>query len=742
MAFRDPGPDGSPPRFDHTAFAAGRLADPDRRPSIESRVRSAFGRDAVIHWSPEGERPHFVWRPAGLLARLPDPGKTLETRVREFLLRYREALGLTAPEVDALELSAVQVTANGTARRLTFRQRVGKIPVFRGQVRVTVDREDGVIAIGGPWHPGLRAPRPAALGAAEALAIASRGLGLSGDVPDPVREEPGGDRRTIFPAGGEYAEAPVVRLVVLPEGAGASRLAWEVRLMEAVSGRDDLWRVLVDAVDGTELLRERTTLYVADPADATGLVFEKTPEDGPRVEKSFAGDPVASPAHWVAAGQTFSRGNNVAARRDWGGNNRDETNPMADGGNALQFDFPFLDTWATEGRIGDTDAAITNAFWLGNLYHDVYYPLGFDEPSGNYQDDNFGRGGIGGDHVNVDVQDSYSLFFMRNNANWSPSEDGTPPRTNYFLWTNPDRDGAFDATVIWHEFTHGLSTRLVGGPATICLSGPQPGGMGEGWSDFFAVSYFSGPDEDPAGPAIVGAYVTGNHDRGIRRYPYHHDKSIDPLTYADLCDNGTCEVHDEGEIWATVLWDVRYELIQQYGYDEGRQRAELLAIDGMKLSPCNPNMVEERDAILQADRERYGGADECLLRRAFARRGLGGDAWSDGTGADAGADFAVGRPLGASLRFPAGEKDRLTWDAGEDAVSWQVARGDFGAGAASGTFDDAECRGEVDAPSWTDDETPATGARFYYLVAVRDACGLSGWGRRSDGTQRTVISCP
>jgi extracellular elastinolytic metalloproteinase len=59
------------------------------------------------------------------------------------------------------------------------------------------------------------------------------------------------------------------------------------------------------------------------------------------------------------------------------------------------------------------------------------------------------------------------------------------------MWTTatPNRDCAFDAGVIIHEYTHGVSNRLTGGPAnTNCLSVLEAGGMGEGWGDFMAIA--------------------------------------------------------------------------------------------------------------------------------------------------------------------------------------------------------------------------------------------------------------
>ena len=58
----------------------------------------------------------------------------------------------------------------------------------------------------------------------------------------------------------------------------------------------------------------------------------------------------------------------------------------------------------------------------------------------------------------------------------------------------PDRDGDFDHEVVLHEYTHGLSNRRVGGG--VGISALQPRGMGEGWSDWYAMSLLSEPADD------------------------------------------------------------------------------------------------------------------------------------------------------------------------------------------------------------------------------------------------------
>lgn len=105
--------------------------------------------------------------------------------------------------------------------------------------------------------------------------------------------------------------------------------------------------------------------------------------------------------------------------------------------------------------------------------------------------------------------------------------------------------------------------------------------------------------------------------------------SVNPHTYADTNATGG-QPHAVGEIWATMLWDLHWAMAEKYGYNyditadpnSGSAKTLQLVMDGLKLQPCNPNFVSGRDAILQAD-QLAGGADNCLIWKVFARRGLG-----------------------------------------------------------------------------------------------------------------------
>lgn len=270
------------------------------------------------------------------------------------------------------------------------------------------------------------------------------------------------------------------------------------------------------------------------------------------------------------------------------------------------------------------------------MYHDLLYDLGFTEAAGNFEVDNDGKGGVGGDAIILNAQDGAGT----DNADFSTPPDGQPGRMRMFLWTEttPKRDCTFEAGVVIHEYTHGLSNRLTGGPKnSACLNTLEAGGMGEGWGDFFATAIRSKTTDTRKTDYALGAWVFGN-TAGLRDFLYSTSLTTNPLTYLSL--NTLNEVHAIGTFWATVLYELLWNLIDEHGntsddrptYDsngvptDGKFLTMRLVVDAMALQPCNPNAVQARDAIIDADEALTGGANACLIWTAFAKRGLGSKA--------------------------------------------------------------------------------------------------------------------
>ena len=296
-------------------------------------------------------------------------------------------------------------------------------------------------------------------------------------------------------------------------------------------------------------------------------------------------------------------GNNVHVYR---GNQQTEGALGTFDGSRWLFDFPFNSAASAE----------TALFFALNFAHDFFYDLGFDEAAGNFQVNNFGRGGLGGDPIK-----GVARAAGRNNATFLPRAEGTSPVISMFLWDGTncwsedvdgdgrfDIDGDFDTDIVLHEFHHGVSHRL-----NTAFNGAEAGAIGEGGSDFFAYSI--------------------NGDTNLADYSYPGGlRAVNSKTYNDwTCQSGFfCEVHDNGEIWANVLWDLR----ERFRHDlvRGSEAAAVnevhqIYVDGLKLSPPSPTMLDLRDAMMEADAIRNPGTPQvphfCALWETFAGRGMG-----------------------------------------------------------------------------------------------------------------------
>ncbi|WP_299209724.1 M36 family metallopeptidase [uncultured Dokdonia sp.] len=354
----------------------------------------------------------------------------------------------------------------------------------------------------------------------------------------------------------------------------------------------------------------------------------ESPNHGNRTIVTDPANATASPFGWHdtngAAGAEFTTtvGNNVLAQEDTNGNNGSGTRP--NGGSGLNFDFPLNLNNAPSTFL---PAATTNLFYWNNIMHDVWYQYGFNEASGNFQENNYGNGGAGSDSVNADAQDGSGT----NNANFGTPPDGQNPRMQMFLFTNPTRDGDLDNVIIAHEYGHGISTRLVGGPGTNALGGSEQ--MGEGWSDWFGLVMTIRPGDDRNTARGVGTYAIGQatDGPGIRPTRYSTDLAVNGTDYNDV--SSLVVPHGVGYGFATILWDMTWDLIDLEGYDNnqytgtgGNNIAMALVTEGLKNTANNPGYVSGRDGILQADQDLYGGQYNCLIWDAFARRGVGVDA--------------------------------------------------------------------------------------------------------------------
>lgn len=584
--------------------------------------------------------------------------KDTHRATRAFLEEYRNLFGFGA---DALEKSRIKrdfVTPHNGVRTTIWEQQINGVPVFNGILVSHVTRAGELINLSSQWvpNPKTASNSPALLSspnidASKAVSLLAQNIGddAPGDSLKSKAPGEGAEKKQRFTSPKLKGEAEA-KMVWLPVQSDKMRLCWDVVLMSRSQGK--MFRGVIDVETGEVLIRHCLTVnlseatyrvYTSDSPSPFSPGYPTPVTNQPSLASrqlvTFAAvDTNASPSGWISDTDNETLGNNVDAHLDQNGDDNPEL-PRPHGNPWHVFDFP-LDL--TKSPQSYSDASVVQLFYLCNFMHDRLYELGFTEEAGNFQNNNFGRGGIEGDALQADAQDGSGT----DNANMSTPPDGMAPRMQMFLFTGPtpNRDGSLDAEIVLHEYTHGLSNRRVGGG--VGLSTLQSGGMGEGWSDFYGLALLSSSQDDVDAVYAAGAYasyrlggLTQNYYFGIRRYPYCTDTNKNPLTFKDIdpaqasehtgvprnpiIGNTANEVHNMGELWCMTLWEARANLIKKHGFETGNQLILQLVTDGMNLSPANPNFLQARDAIIQADMIDTGGANRNELWAAFAKRGMG-----------------------------------------------------------------------------------------------------------------------
>ena len=97
-----------------------------------------------------------------------------------------------------------------------------------------------------------------------------------------------------------------------------------------------------------------------------------------------------------------------------------------------------------------------------------------------------------------------------NNAFMYTPPDGKSPTMHLQLWNRDGRNtnAGDDASIVYHEYTHGLSGRLITDAAGAgALNSPQAGAMGEGWSDCYAKDFLNPADTAASGEIHMGEYA-------------------------------------------------------------------------------------------------------------------------------------------------------------------------------------------------------------------------------------------
>ncbi len=620
------------------------------RPGLKA-LRTALGVQGVIAIDPLTATPRTVSRLDGFLT---GPSRSAPSAVVTGYIRGNpDVFGLNSADLATLRLRRDYVDVAGV-HHLSWVQYAGNVPVFGNGLKAAVTKDGRLVNVQGSPLSGLHT----ASTATKLDAVAAR-TAAAGDVfgrPVAAKSSPatGAARSTRFGNGDRAG------LVVFQSVAGP-RVAWQT-LTTPAGGQ--LVLHVVDATTGRVLYRHRLVADAApEPAakpaagPATGSVWENYP-GAPKGGTAKVVNLTAS--GWLPADSPRLAGNTAHVFSDVNDDNvaqaAEEVPPGPD-----SFRFPFVNVNSSVGGpfcsaryqcswnpsvanswTADRRQNAVQVFYYVSKFHDHLKaaPIGFTRVSGNFE-------AVDGDAVDTQPDDGADTAgglpdsSHVDNANMSTPPDGTPPTMQMYLFHSPansadpflQANGGDDASIVYHEYTHGLSNRLVVDASGVStLGNVQAGSMGEAWSDWYAMDFLtnSGFQTDTAAPGEVrvGDYVAHGADllrtqpldcpvgTTSARCPGSAAAGPGGYTYGDFGQViGQPEVHADGEIWGETLWDLRAAL--------GSKLAESLVTRAMELSVANPSFLDMRNAIVQADAAVNGGAARTKLWRVFAHRGMG-----------------------------------------------------------------------------------------------------------------------
>ena len=546
-----------------------------------------------------------------------------------YVRAHADVFGLDDAALAGLSLRQDYVDIDGT-NHLSFVQSVGGVPVFGNGLKAHVTKDGRLVQIdGSPLKALPSTAGTAKLGAAGARAAAVKDV-FGTSTATVTKAATGPTRTTTFSDGGN------AKLVYFQTAAGP-RLAWQTVAV------DEGYVHVVDATTGDVLYRSSTVdadsgqAWPNYPGAASGgkqvtvNLAKWLPNNSPRLAGNVAhvysdvnDDDVANPTEEVAPSgkRSFNFPFTVFAS---GG--------LCSAATQCSWDPKTANSW----QVNRAQNAVQMYYFLGTWHdHLAAAPIGFTRTAGNFE-------AVDGDAVQAQSDDGANTANgfpdgnHVNNANMSTPPDGIPPQMQMYLFVPSSRflagNSGDESDVVYHEYTHGLSNRLVvDADGLSTLGDVQAGAMGEAWSDWYAMDYLVDKglqkDTKALGEVRVGKYVTGGGT--IRTEPLDCPVgAVDPVcpgtagagpggyTYGDygrVSVRGT-EVHADGEIWGQTLWDLRAAI--------GTKTAESLVTRAMELSPSNPSFLDERNSILQADLIASGGKLQKKIWQVFAKRGMG-----------------------------------------------------------------------------------------------------------------------
>ncbi|WP_162247107.1 M36 family metallopeptidase [Rhizobacter sp. Root404] len=335
--------------------------------------------------------------------------------------------GRDARTMAATRQVEARVGRNGVTH-VRLEQNVDGLSVYGAYAKAAFDRNGDLVHLIDHLAPVSNVSLPAAkVDAAQALTSVVKSLHPS--APNAFSRQNANADTVTFSASQYFWSSPTVKAVAVPLDDGTMTRGWLVQTWSR--GDNQLHYTLVSASDGRILHVESRT-----NSDSYN-VFAKSPLQGGQstVTGPGAGNAV-SPSGWLSGAQTTIniKGNNASAYLDADASNTPDAGGQAvSGGNFLTG----ADLAAAPSTTGNRAVAVQNLFYLSNVMHDVLYAYGFNEENGNFQVNNFAKGGSGNDPVLAEAQDGSGT----DNANFATPNDGQSPRMQMYLWTGDAPSG-------------------------------------------------------------------------------------------------------------------------------------------------------------------------------------------------------------------------------------------------------------------------------------------------------------
>ncbi len=649
-----------------------------QRPVIPPGLESLVVNQDQIQMETRLGVPTILWTSANLpLNRA--ASRTAEDVARDALSLYAPIYRLHREQLQSADVKFIHDIGRGPII-VKFKQVIDGYEVYGTAMNVAMDRQLRVHGLTGYLFPHATdsAVSTFALDYQDAMAFAYNDMeGLPLDLATIVPLDWQGEYQNFKLSGSQLSQRDLVtparvrRMIYGMADRFIPAYYVELNIGDKNVSDSDALAYMISAEDGRVLMRRNLTIYDSYTYrvwanDAAGLWL---PWDGPQgnagsphptgtpngfqqpfqtpqlrtLEAAFGTDP------WLPPASTQTVGNNVDAYIDrFGGDGYQPGSGDFRAGttSGSTFDHTFDHNTNPQSSNASQQAAVVQLFYINNYLHDRYYVSGFNEAAGNAQQDNLGRGGVGGDPIHAEGQDGSGT----NNANMSTPADGASPRMQMYIFTgsNPDRDGTIDNGISGHEWGHYIHHRLVNAGTQ------QSGAMSEGWGDIIALMLSVEDGDNYEGAYATGAYATyqgfgvsayvDNFYFGIRRFPYSTDFSKNGLTFKHISvgplpstpisplsavlSPTLSEVHNAGEVWCTMWWECYHDLIESEvtkrgtSFDDVKRQMQDYLVSSMMLSPAGTTYTEARDALLLAastvDPNHF-----TVFANAFATRGCG-----------------------------------------------------------------------------------------------------------------------